>query len=581
MKGAIPTLVCQTKEEVNGWQEKLEKAGIAIEKRAGPGISSDGKHIPTLYNLFVRDPAGYLVEFQVFLDPTWPAVERPLATAAGAALIGLSAAAVVDRLAMGTLTPTQCIDAFLAHHTQTEAAVNAVPILCVERARAAAATLAAKSPPSPLPPGYLHGLPIVVKDLSAVAGVRFTKGSPILRDNIAEVSDPIVLTLEANGAIVVGKSNTPEFGAGSQTFNPIFGATHNPFDVRRTAGGSSGGAAAALASGVSWLATGSDLGGSLRIPASFCSVYGFRVSPGRVGRPTPSGPFLKLHSINGPMARSVEDLAMFLDSMVDYAAAPRQPGWEFDAPFNFPAGACCYRDCVVAATTSGTLRSGCPQRVAWSADLNGLCAGSIDRETLELCHNAAQWFGAATAANGMGAILAEGACPDLSQSRTVFQVLRGESFAKDRAADYKHSKPELKPEVIWNIEVGQQAASHADGASLANVRAAHHQLFAGVEAFFESHDMLVTPCVVTEPFDVNIRYPSHVSKEGGDSAPTAAQFGTYIDWMVLSWATTVVWSPSAHSHKPNGIYCCFLTTTPSQGAHCRLVCTNRVHATDT
>mmetsp|Transcript_159477 Transcript_159477/g.511713 ORF Transcript_159477/g.511713 Transcript_159477/m.511713 type:complete len:307 (-) Transcript_159477:22-942(-) len=151
--------------------------------------------------------------------------------------------------ARGGAQPVQCIDAFAAQHARCYTSVNAVPILCLERARAAARVLASRPPPSPLPPGYLHGLPVVVKDLSAVAGVPFVRGSPIHADDIAEESSALVLALEAKGAIVVGKSNVPEYGAGSQTFNPVFGATLNPFDVRRSAGGSSGGAAAALASG--------------------------------------------------------------------------------------------------------------------------------------------------------------------------------------------------------------------------------------------------------------------------------------------------------------------------------------------
>jgi catechol 2,3-dioxygenase-like lactoylglutathione lyase family enzyme len=311
VKGAIPTFVCATPAEVDRWQCTMEQHGIEIEKRAGSGISSDGKHLPTLYNLFVRDPAGYLIEFQAFLDPAWPSAGLPPPIAAVAArldgLVAQSASEVVAQLRAGTVTPAQCVDAFAAQHRASEAAVNAVPILCLERARKAAAAIGA--PPSdPPPPGWLYGLPVVIKDLDAVEGVRFTQGSPIYRERVASQSSAVVQQLERRGAIVVGKSNTPEFGAGSHTFNPVFGPTVTPFDVRRTAGGSSGGAAASLASGVGWLASGSDLGGSLRIPASFCGVCGFRVSPGRVARDpsTPSGPFVALHSITGPMARSVQ-----------------------------------------------------------------------------------------------------------------------------------------------------------------------------------------------------------------------------------------------------------------------------------
>jgi len=525
VKGAIPTFVCQSRAEVDSWQEKLEKLGIAIEKRAGLGISSDGKHIPTIYNLFIRDPAGYLVEFQVFLDPAWPPIERPLATAKGAELIGMTASAVVAKLRAREVAPCQCIDAFAAQHVRTEAAVDAVPILCIERARAAALALGAR-PPSPLPPGYLHGLPVVVKDLSAVAGVRFVRGSPIYRSAVAEVSHPDVLTLEAKGAVVVGKSNTPEFGAGSQTFNPVFGPTNNPFDVRRTAGGSSGGAAAALASGTAWLATGSDLGGSLRIPAAFCGVYGFRVSPGRIARntDTPSGPFVSLHTITGPMARTVADLALLLDAMIDYDLAPRQVGWDFDAPFNFPAGATCYGDCT-APSIAAEIR---PVRIAWSADLNGLISGALDVEALELCKAAAHWF----SQSSEGATVTDGVCPDLSDARMIFNLLRGESFAETLRDEWATARNLLKPEVCWNIALGHVATAKPD--SLDRARAAHAKLFQGVERFFEDYDMLVTPTVLMPPFDVGIRYPSRVAE---------VQFDNYVDWMVLSWATTVTQCP--------------------------------------
>lgn len=529
-KGAIPTLVCGKTAEVDSWQDKLEKAGVAIEKPAGSGVSSDGKHIPTLYNLFVRDPGGYLVEFQVFLDPAWPPIQCPLLGVEGAELVGMSACAIVARLRAGELSPMQCIDAFAAQHARCDTAVNAVPILCLERARAATRVLASRPPPSPLPPGYLHGLPVVVKDLSAVAGVPFVRGSQIHADDIAEESSALVLALEAKGAIVVGKSNVPEYGAGSQTFNPVFGATLNPFDVRRSAGGSSGGAAAALASGTAWLATGSDLGGSLRVPAAFCGVYGFRVTPGRVLRETAtaSGPFVSLHSIDGPMARSVADLALFLDAMVDFST-PRQLGWDFDAPFDLPAGASCYSDCCSGCGISAS--SLMPQRVAWSADLNGLLAGMLDGETADMCRTAACWFGSGGGGGG-AAVVAEACCPDLSDSKMIFNLLRGDRFASDRADDYANHKDLLKPEVIWNIEVGHSV--QAQGGAIEGARAAHQALFERVEKFFEEHDMLITPCAPFPAFDVNVRYPSRAH---------GVQFGNYLDWMAMSWAITVMQCP--------------------------------------
>eukprot|EP01052_Picozoa_sp_SAG31_P036247 SAG31_NODE_4493_length_3188_cov_2.660084_4_plen_307_part_00 len=195
------------------------------------------KIIASIYNLFIRDPAGYLVEIQAFLDPAWPALPPAVSADQSNSLVAMTASQVVAQLRLGTITPAQLIDAFLARHSQTDVAVNAVPTLCIERARAVAAAMARKGHPTQPPPGYLFGLPVVIKDLTDVEGVQTTRGSPIYRDNTATSSDPIVLELERKGAIIVGKSNTPEWGAGSNTFNEVFGATVCPFDVRRSAGG--------------------------------------------------------------------------------------------------------------------------------------------------------------------------------------------------------------------------------------------------------------------------------------------------------------------------------------------------------
>src|SRR4029079_18377194 len=170
--------------------------------------------------------------------------------------------------------------------------------------------------------GPLHGLPIAHKDLQATAGIRTTFGSPIFRDHVPAESSPLVARLKQAGAIVVGKTNTPEFGAGSQTFNPVFGATLNPYDTSKTCGGSSGGAAVALACGMMPIADGSDMGGSLRNPAGYCNVVGLRPAPGRV----PSWPTQNAWeslSVQGPMARTVQDVALLLSVMA--GPDPRSP----------------------------------------------------------------------------------------------------------------------------------------------------------------------------------------------------------------------------------------------------------------
>jgi amidase len=200
-------------------------------------------------------------------------------------LVRLTAREAVAMLRAGNVSPLELIDASLARIGATDGAINAMPTLCVERAREQAMRLGAGiGVPSEPGPGWLAGLPIAIKELEDVAGVRTTYGSPIYADNVPTRSDLLVERLEANGGIPIGMSNTPEFGAGGNTFNEVHGETRNPWNTALNAAGSSGGSAAALATGQVWLATGSDLGGSLRTPASFCSVVGFRPSPGRVVR---------------------------------------------------------------------------------------------------------------------------------------------------------------------------------------------------------------------------------------------------------------------------------------------------------
>ena len=232
-------------------------------------------------------------------------------------LVALTARQAVDGLAAGTLSPFELIDAAERRIAETDPQINAMPTRCFDRARERAAELAANPPTDP-GPGHLHGLPLAIKDLVDVAGVRTTYGSPIFADHVPETSDLLVEQLERNGGIVIGKSNTPEFGAGANTFNEVFGTTCNPWDITTTCGGSSGGSAAALASGQVWLASGSDLGGSLRIPASFCGVVGLRPSPGRVAHSPGSNPFDSL-PVQGPMGRTAADVALMLDAMAGFS----------------------------------------------------------------------------------------------------------------------------------------------------------------------------------------------------------------------------------------------------------------------
>ncbi len=280
-------------------------------------------------------------------------------------LIRLTAREAVRRLQAGEVTPHQLIDAAAARIERVDGAVNALPTPCYERARAHADRLMALPAEAR---GPLAGLPLVVKDLVEVAGVLTTMGSPIFAEHVPERSNISVERLEANGAIVIAKSNTPEFGAGANTFNEVFGTTRNPWDLTTTSGGSSGGSAAALAAGQVWLATGSDLGGSLRIPGSFCGIVGFRPSPGRIARAPAGMPFDTL-SVQGPMGRTVGDVALLLDA---------QAGDHVRDPISLPAPA---RPFVEAVE-----RPKAPLRVAYSPDLG---IAPVDAEVREVCAAAA------------------------------------------------------------------------------------------------------------------------------------------------------------------------------------------------
>ena len=220
----------------------------------------------------------------------------------------LTAREITAMLRRREVSPLDLIAAAEARIAAVDPLVNALPIRCFDRARAKASRIMDAGAGRNDDAGYLHGLPIVIKDLTAVEGVRWTEGSSVFADRVADHSDIVVETLEANGAIVIAKSNTPEFGAGGNTVNGVFGATLNPWDTRLTSGGSSGGSAAALAAGEAWLATGTDMAGSIRYPAAFCSVVGLRPSPGRVAH-GPRNLCFGTFNVDGPMARNVADVA--------------------------------------------------------------------------------------------------------------------------------------------------------------------------------------------------------------------------------------------------------------------------------
>jgi amidase len=415
-------------------------------------------------------------------------------------LVRETACAIVDKLKAGDVTPLDLLDALETRIAEVDGKVNALPILCFDRARDAAKALM-KKPAAER--GLLAGMPVPIKDLTDVAGVRSTQGSPIYRDRVPERSDILVEHLEQNGAVIYAKSNTPEFGAGANTFNEVFGATVNPWDTSKSAAGSSGGAAVALATGMAWLAHGTDLGGSLRNPASFCGIVGLRPSIGRVAR-TPKFVIDNTTSVQGPMARNVEDLALLLDAMSGEHPAD---------PLSLPA----LPTSFLSAARSGAK----PKRVAYSPDFG---ITPVDPEVAAITRKAAERFAEA------GAIVEE-AHPDLSEAHDCFHVLRAFSFANSKAELLRTKRDQLKPEVIWNIEEGLKL-------TVERITRAQAQRLAITERtlkFFETYDLLLSPATIVPPFPIENRY---VAECGGK------KFNNYVEWLAIAYAITLACCPA-------------------------------------
>ena len=415
-------------------------------------------------------------------------------------LICKSATRIVDLLATGEISPLDCLAALEERIAAVNPAVNALPTLCFDRARKHAESLMSRPKDQR---GMLQGLPLPIKDLTDVAGVRSTQGSPIFADRIAAQSDILVETLEAQGAIIFAMSNTPEFGAGANTFNDVFGRTLNPWNLSRSAAGSSGGAAAALASGMAWIAHGSDLGGSLRNPASFCGVVGLRPSPGRVAA-TPGAKLDGTLAVEGPMARNVEDVALMLEAM---AGAHRGD------PVSLPRDGTNYRD----AARSGWR----PKRVAVSRDLG---ITPVDPDVADIVEAAARELEA------QGVIVDE-AHPDLREAHECFQTLRALGFAIGMKPLLESHRALLKPEVIWNIEKGLALTVH----EIARAESQRADMYRRTCKFFETYDLLLCPATIVPPFPVEQR---HVAACNG------VAFDNYVAWLAIAYAITNVACPA-------------------------------------
>ena len=415
-------------------------------------------------------------------------------------LIKSGACELVDRLASNEISPLDLVDALEKRIEDVNPHLNALPTLCFDRAREHAQSLMQLSMEER---GLLCGLPVPVKDLSEVSGVRTTYGSPIFKDNVPERSSALVEVLESEGGIVYAKSNTPEFGAGASTFNEVFGRTRNPWNTAHSPAGSSGGAASALASGMAWVAHGSDMGGSLRNPASFCGVVGLRPSPGRVPSTPSASPYDTL-AVEGPMARNVEDVALLLDAL-----ARCHP----DDPLSFAS---------VPGEFSWHVRErNKPLRVAYSADLG---VTPVDPQVAATCAIAAARFEEA----GIGI---EKASPDFSGAEEVFQTLRAYNFALGLAPLLEEHRDKLKPDVIWNIEKGL-ALSVEDVMKADRER---RRIRENLVTFFDTYDLLLCPATIVPPFAADVRYVEECN---------GTTFENYIQWLAIAYAVTITSCPA-------------------------------------
>lgn len=338
--------------------------------------------------------------------------------------------------------------------------------------------------------GPLHGVPMTNKDSNATAGMPNTWGSPLLQDVVPSQDNLAVGRLRAAGAIMTGKSNVPEFAAGAHTFNEVYGTTGNPYDPSRSAGGSSGGAAAAIAAGIQPVGDGSDMGGSLRIPASFCNVLGLRPSLGRVPD-LHDNSWMWLGRI-GPMAREVSDLALMMNVMS--GPDPRVPTSIQEADVDFRVG----------------LRSGVSGlRIGWSPDV-GLGV-PVDPEVVRVAEHALAVFADA------GAIIEE-AAPDLAEADEVFRQTRAFDMEFGWGELVRGNPSLVKPEMIENVELGHRQTA----ADLHRLARARTRLETRTREYFGRYDLWLTPTAQVLPFPAAQRWPREVAGE---------PMGDYLDWM--------------------------------------------------
>ncbi|MFL4475124.1 amidase [Paeniglutamicibacter sp. MACA_103] len=402
----------------------------------------------------------------------------------------MSAREMTEAIKRRDLSAREALESHIEQIERINGPINAVVTTDFERARKLAAA-ADEATAQGAPTGLLHGLPMTHKDTFNTAGLLTTQGSLALKDNVPATDDLQIERLAAAGAIRTGKTNVPEFGAGSHTFNEVFGTTTNPYDTSLSAGGSSGGVAAAIAARIQPLGEGSDMGGSLRIPASFCNVVGFRPSYGVIPLPSATNSWSWL-ARSGPMARTVDDIALFMSATAgdsDKVLTPNTlTGRDFESlPENALRGV----------------------RIGYSRDF-GLGV-PVEPEVLAVLDAQIAVFEQAGAR-------VEEATIDLRDADLVFGNTRAYDFATGLGELVRTKRELIKPEVIWNVEKGW--ALNAE--DLIATDAARTRLEIAVQAFFGRFDLFLSPAAQVLPFDASWRYPQTIAGNPAD---------TYLDWM--------------------------------------------------
>jgi amidase len=401
----------------------------------------------------------------------------------------MSAVQMARLIREGKLSARETLEAHLAHIERVNPKVNAIVTVVADQA-CQAASQADELQAQGKPLGALHGLPTAHKDLQPTKGIRTTFGSRIFKDFVPSWDSPLVRRIKSTGAITLGKTNTPEFGAGSQTYNEVFGATRNPWDLTKTCGGSSGGGAVALACHMLPIADGTDLGASLRNPASFCGVVGFRPSAGCVPA-TGSAPF----NVEGPMARSVEDLAFYLSAIAEPEARAR-----FSQPLE---------------------RSFKGMRIAWWKDLGDV---PVDAEVRRITNAQRSVF------ESMGCIVEE-AEPDFTGADATFRTLRFHSTAL-RLGDHVKQHPGLvKDTILWEIDQNERLTER----DVAEATLRHAELQQKMRQFLTRYEYFVLPVSQVTPFALTQPWPTEID---------GTKMDTYIDWIKSCYYISVMGTPA-------------------------------------